>query len=93
MGETISQQIDAATTAIQSDIADLASVVSAVADEIKTLQGEIVPGSTVTQAQADSLAALHTSLSAQVAALKALEPAPVVAPVAEVAPEEAPPAV
>lgn len=82
MSETISQQVDASTAAIQSDIAALATAVGVVKAEIAALQVTVVPGSVVTQGQADALASLHASLSAQVAALTALEPAPVVAPAA-----------
>lgn len=76
MSETISQQIDASTAAITADIAALATAIGMVKDEIAALHAALIPGATVTQDQADKLAAVHTMMTAQVAALQALEPAP-----------------
>lgn len=61
-GQTLSQQLDAAIAAIQADVA-------AVSAEVSKLLSEVVPGSTITQAQVDALTAIDTSL-------KAIPPAP-----------------
>ena len=62
MSGTLSEQLDAATAAIQADVA-------AVAAEVTKLLGELTPGSTITQAQVDALTAIDASL-------KAIPPAP-----------------
>jgi hypothetical protein len=67
MSQTLSQQLDAATTAIETDVA-------AVATEVSQLLASMTPGSQVTQAQVDRLTAIDT-------AMKAIPPAtPVVIP-------------
>ncbi len=61
-GQTLSQQLDAATAAIQADVA-------AVSAEVTKLLGELTPGATITQSQIDALTAIDASL-------KAIPPAP-----------------
>ena len=67
MSGTLSEQLDAATSAIETDVA-------AVASEVTQLLASMTPGSQVTQAQIDRLTAIDT-------AMKAIPPAtPVVIP-------------
>lgn len=61
-GTTLSEQLDAATAAIQADVA-------AVSAEVTKLLAGVTPGSTITQAQIDALIAIDASL-------KAIPPAP-----------------
>lgn len=62
MGTTLSEQLDAATAAIQADVANVAA-------EVTKLLGELTPGATITQSQIDALIAIDASL-------KAIPPAP-----------------
>jgi hypothetical protein len=67
MSGTLSDKLDAATTAIETDVATVAS-------EVSQLLSSMTPGSQITQAQIDRLTAIDT-------AMKAIPPAtPVVIP-------------
>lgn len=57
MSGTLSEQLDAATAAIQADVA-------AVAAEVATLLAGMTPGDAITQAQVDALNAIDASLKA-----------------------------
>lgn len=57
MSGTLSEQLDAATAAIQADVA-------AVSAEVSKLLAGVTPGSTITQAQVDALTAIDASLKA-----------------------------
>lgn len=65
MSGTLSQQVTDATTAIATNMTAIQSAITA-------LQGQLQPGSQVTQAQVDALAAVKAQTDATKAALDAI---------------------
>lgn len=59
MSQTVSQQIDAITAGLKADMEDIAA-------KVDQMIASMQPGSAVTQAQVDALAAIKTGLDAVV---------------------------
>lgn len=72
MSQTVSQQLDAGLAAIGTALDELSTDLTAIAAEVTTLVAGITPGSTTTQAQADSANALAARVTALDTAAKAV---------------------
>ena len=83
MSATLADQETANAAAIASDLQGIAASLGTLATNIATLTSQLTPGTQITQAAADGLAALKTQADAVAATASSMvAPAPVAAPAA-----------